>query len=307
MKKIIAAGALLTCVQMASAAALLYEPFNYTTPSTLNGQVGPTTGVWSVASTNTTAPPINVVASSLSGPTQLPASSGNMIQWGAIGSATNGAVDRLAFPRQTSGTVYWSMLFRVDDLTGAVTGTTGAFVAGFNNTPGSQTSGVITVAGARLVIRKDSTNSAQYDFGTSVNSNVGTGANPIQVFDTTGRDVGVTHFLVGSYTYNTGSATDDVAQLWIDPDPSTFGTDTIPAPSLTSTGADMNGAAGIATFFLRSNTSAPKQMSADELRVATTWNEVTSTLSSTALPEPTSGLLLIGGIARLMTRKQRRA
>lgn len=302
MRMLAAGMAVLAAAQMVSAATLLYEPFNYSTPSTLDGQVAPTSSVWSVASTNTTPPPINVISGSLSGPAQLPASMANMIQWGAIGSATNGAVDRVEVTQQTSGTVYWSMLFRVDDLTNAVTGTTGAFVAGFNNKPGSQTSGVITVAGARLVIRKDSTSSSQFDFGTSVNSNNGAGSPPIQVFDSTARDVGTTYFLVGSYTFNPAT-NDDVAKLWINPDPSSFATDNIPAPDLTSTGADLNGTpAGIGTFFFRSNSSAPKQMSADELRVATTWNEVTGGV----IPEPTCGLLL-AATAGLVLRNRKRA
>src|ERR1022692_2834880 len=41
-------------------------------------------------------------------------------------------------------------------------------------------------------------------------------------------------FLVGSYTFNSGSTTDDVSQLWINPPPSTFGQASPPVAALTN-------------------------------------------------------------------------
>src|SRR6202012_4693735 len=55
--------------------------------------------------------------------------------------------------------------------------------------------------------------------------------------------------VVGSYTFVSGAANNDVAQLWINPDPSTFGNNgSAPAPDLTSSGG--TDIARVASFVL---------------------------------------------------------
>jgi hypothetical protein len=188
--------------------------------------------------------------------------------------------------------MYWSMLFRVDDVTGTITGTTGAFVAGFNTNAGAQT-GNLTSAGARLVMRRDATDDTKFNFGISTNSN--NGATGPQRFEDVPRSTGETFFLVGSYNIVDGAA-NDFAELWINPDPATFGTETAPAATLTSgVGSDLPAAQGVESFFFRQNTNAPRLMTADELRVDTTWAGVT-------VPEPAAlapvGLAAFACIAR---------
>ena len=256
-----------------ASAAILHEPFDYPPSSPLNGQVAPNGQTWSVAGTATG---VTVVEGNLTPPAGLPPSTGAMLQWGNAGS-NSGAAERLGLGGPyTSGTVYWSMLFRVDDVTGTIPGTTGAFVAGFNTNAGAQT-GNLTSAGGRLVMRQDATDPTKYNFGISTNSNNGlTGP---QRFEDVPRSAGETFFLVGSYNIVEGTA-NDFAELWVNPDPTTFGAGTAPAATLTSgTGSDLPAAQGIESFFFRQNNNAPRQMTADELRVDTTWAGVT-------VPEP---------------------
>jgi hypothetical protein len=88
-----------------------------------------------------------------------------------------------------------------------------------------------------------------------------------------------TIFLVGSYAFNSTSSTDDVSQLWINPDPSDFGSSVPPGGALfAAAGPDIN-ANQIASFvFLQAglgSTNEPATIIADELRIGTTWASVT--------------------------------
>src|SRR2546423_452113 len=52
-------------------------------------------------------------------------------------------------------------------------------------------------------------------------------------WDTTTYNTNQTIFLVGSYTFTTvGNTTDDIAKLWINPDPTTFGAPGPPSPTV---------------------------------------------------------------------------
>ncbi len=109
-------------------AALFYEPFDYT-PGNLGLNVNPSvTQTWYSSATSGTDDRVQVAAGSLTAPTGLPASVGNSSTFGGAGRT-----DRVQIgPSRTSGSVYYSLLMKVSDLTGTTAG--GATVFGFNNT-----------------------------------------------------------------------------------------------------------------------------------------------------------------------------
>jgi hypothetical protein len=187
-------------------------------------------------------------------------------------------VSRINLPAGVnSGTVYYSMLLRVNDITGLTNTTTGSFLAGLNAATGPGTS--MTTAGAGLMIHRDADNANAYNLGVGVTVN-----NADRKFEETERLAGQTLLVVGAYQFNAGSNDDDIAYLWINPDPGTFGAEAAPAATMISSGADSAGVstdnAQLASFFLRNNSVEPQQMQIDEVRVGASWAEVT------AVPEP---------------------
>jgi hypothetical protein len=85
-----------------------------------------------------------------------------------------------------------------------------------------------------------------------------------------------TIFLVGSYTFNTSSTNDDVANLWINPATSTFGSAFAPSATLTAaSGGDINSSTIASFVLLNRNTAEPAKGSFDELRIGTSWASVT--------------------------------
>jgi hypothetical protein len=294
-----ATAAVVLCAPAQSQAALA-DAFDYPAGTTLDGKTAANGNAWAVA--GAAAPTITVTAAGLTAPVGLEPASGNAVRWGNNGGANNGAADRLEIGNITSGSAYWSMLFRIEDLAGTVAGTntTGAFVAGFNNTPGPQATN-LSAAAARIVIRMDALDPSKFNLGTSVNSNVGTAAGP-QRFAPGAYAVGDTLFLVGRYTFNPGTTTDDVADLWINPDPATFGNDTLmPVPTVSSVpNVGIADFAAVRSFFLRQNNTGAASMLADELRVDTTWAGVTP------VPEPGAGLLGLALATSAFGRRRRR-
>src|SRR3954464_6465152 len=118
-KFVAAAAAALTLGLSATAhAAVFYEPFNYT-PGNLGLNVNPGGATWYSSATSGTDDRVQVVSGSLSTP-GMPDSVGNSV---ALGGA--GRTDRIVVgPNRSSGSVYYSLLMKVTDLTG--TGATGA-------------------------------------------------------------------------------------------------------------------------------------------------------------------------------------
>ncbi len=285
-------GFILGCLSLspASAALPLYEPFDYPAAADLAGQ-SPNGGtdLWAATGTSGTGgtDAITIATGSLTVP-GLASPLGNSILYGGLG-----LTDRLSIGTPiSSGTLFYSFLFNVQDLGSLSTG--GGFMAGFNNSVGTQT-GQPTTIGARLLTRLSGTG-----FNVGIEKNSGTAAN--FVFDTAVRNVGDTIFVVGSYTFNTGGTTNDGVSLWINPDMSTFGMASAPAPTLVGTvvGTDLG---SIASFLFRqgSTTAVPGAVVADELRVDTTWAGVT-------VPEPSSMVLgaVAGGAILLRRRRESR-
>lgn len=230
---------------------------------------------------------------------------------------TNTAAPRIAFannttivknivdPTQTAGTtVYYSLMLRVDPSstdvgnTGASgsgsanTGTNqGIWFAGFNNNVGSQ-SGALTGVAAALTMHEilDTDGNPTGNFSLGVTDNVNGTANNAQyrTFDDSKPfSKGSTILVVASYTFGgTASQGSDTANLWINPDIGTFGQSApVTTPDFTdTTNVSGIGVAGspyqIASFFVRQNQFDPSLMTIDEVRVGTTWADVTPRDSS---------------------------
>jgi hypothetical protein len=274
------------CLGFSSAhAVLIYEPFDYAAGLDLTGQTPPgaTTG-WQVMGTGGTGgtDPITIASGSLSGVAGLAPASGNSITFGGLG-LTNRIPLGAAF---TTGSLYYSFAFKVTDLGGL--NATGGFMAGFNNSTGSVANQPTLIA-ARLVTRVSGTG-----FQVGVDKSSGQGAS--FVFADTIFNLDETIFVVGSYTFNSGSTTDDEARLWVNPSPSTFGLESAPAGFLSSVAT--NDLTPLASFLFRQGNAAavPGVVVADELRIDTTWAGVTA-------PEPSGiALLTIAGIGVLTRR-----
>lgn len=273
-----------------------YEPFAdatgsggtaYTVGSTLIGQKGASGYTWmnaQTAYTGSVTPTITAGNLSISG---LAPAQGNSVQLGGVGN-----VARLGFMQAgspiTSGTVFYSFALQIRDLTGINT-STGAYWAGFNNSLGTQAAAPSQV-GTR-VITKAATGG--FNLGTSKNSSAATDFAFSPTLFTTSDVI----FVVGSYTCNTGSTTDDVSRMWINPDSSTFGAVIEPGATLTATtGADIN-LSQLASFILADRSGTPGAV-VDELRIGLSWAAVTP-----MVPEPSS-LALVGlGLAALLVRR----
>ena len=191
----------------------------------------------------------NPILGSYYGATDLPAFSGNMMSMSGAGSDAY-----LGFEDKTSGTVYASFTFHVTDMTGFTKSAGGYFaILGDNNfrtklwikdpTAGDANEGLTFNLGL------SGSGSTTYHTGFTANL-----AEPV--------------FVVMSYNLD-----NDEVKLWTVPDATTFGTNTAPAANITLTG---NGNA-INRFTLRQDsTSETPFMDIDELRIGTSWKDVTS-------------------------------
>ncbi len=245
------------------------EPFNYPAYFNLGGQVNPAYLTWDDVGTSTAGPYVMVWPENLN-LGGFPAATGNSILFGGLGKSV-----RFSFAPSsvvTSGTLYYSFLLDVIDLSG--TSSTGIFIAGFNNTMGTQT-GQPTVIGTRLYIRAAP---GGFNLGLSKNSSTATD----WVWDSRVFAPDEVILIVGSYTFNPVTTYDDEVSLWLDPNPADFGAANPPPPSLiTANGTDI-GSSKIASFvFFQRSSSEPAAMLADELRIGPTWASVTPLPSAT--------------------------
>jgi gamma-glutamyltranspeptidase/glutathione hydrolase len=239
----------------------LYEPFNY---SNIGGPVSSNTPAnWTYGGSG--ANDLSLVSGNLAYP-GLALSLGNSVTNGGNGLG----VRRLFGTNISSGKVYFSALFRINDLGyGAWNGLASAL--------GALTSPDNT--SFRVQVLAKSNSPSGYVIGTQKS---GTGASA--VFDTTERHAGDTMFVVGKYDF---TVVPNVASLWINPAPASFGATTDPSTgSITSTGG--SDSLTIDRFNMRQNvasgsSSVPASIQWDELRFGLSWSDVTPAAPPAAL------------------------
>jgi hypothetical protein len=290
--------AIATSVATTASAAVFFEPFDYPAGN-LGLNINPSVNqTWYSSASSGADDRVQVDTSGgLSAPTGLPGSTGGMATFGGAGRS-----DRIFLgTNRTSGSVFYSLLLNVSDLTG--TGSTGGTFFGFNNTAQTSlnhdTAAQPSAISGRLIIK--AIDASTYQVGASKAS--GTAAD--FVFTPIGAPFNIntdTVFIVGRYTFNTGTTTDDTFDLWVNPSAATFADDALmPAPTMTATGGGDGGQ--IATIVLRQFTAVvPAGIKVDEIRVDTKWAHVTSNL----VPEPSSLVLLAAVAPILRTRRRRR-
>jgi hypothetical protein len=229
---------------------VFYEPFNYNVGSQLYGLGG-----W-VTNTATTSQSF-IEAGNLGVP-GLAFPLGNHYAW------QSNITVRLPFGTQTNGTIYFSFAVQISQIT--------------TNLGEDTFAGLAYFSGTSLFPKVDAYTSGPNSYqigmfkgsGTNGNGGVYTG----QTFTT--NDI---VFVVGRLVINTATTSDDTCDLWVNPDPSTFGADNPPAPSV----GNINGKgdqvvtgniSGVDRFSWRGIVSGIKH-SVDELRIGFTWASVT--------------------------------
>jgi hypothetical protein len=308
MKKFCACICFLAAAYQSPAALIFYDSFNYSASGAPQlSSAG--TPAWALyAGIAGVDPRMN--AGSLSYPGLDTASGDNSAIFngtGATGLSTHnlGAIYNIG----NSTTLYYSLTFQVTSISTADWGgsgnfLTGSFMMGFNQkTSGSFANGD---SAAPLLIRTGDPNNTSGTANDFQGFQLGTGVTQTspgsRVFD--GAHVyapGTTLFLVLSYTFGAG-ANDDVSRLYVNPVPGSL--ESANTPVVTATGvADVNNSQ-IQSFYFRNNSVEPTSTVVDDLRIGTSWEDVTPLL----VPEPSVGLLsAIGFLSLIAARRMRRS
>jgi hypothetical protein len=290
---------LLACACLAAESALAlpdYEPFSdstgsggtsYSVGANLIGQVNSSGSNWFQAGPGT-GPQPTIAAGDLNIAGLYTTGGGRSMQFGG-GPGTSARLNlSVSAGGIQSGTVYFSFALKLSDITGL--DSAGQFFAGFNTAQGSQATQPNTI-GDRILAR-----SVTGGYNIGIRQGTG-GAQGNLAWGSTTFTTSDILFLVGSYTFNTGSTSDDVASLWINPDSTTFGAVSAPGGALTSTGgADIVRIASM-TFYDQS-AAEPAVGLIDNLRYGLTWADVTP-----PIPEPSSMALAGLGLAAMLARR----
>jgi hypothetical protein len=254
-----------------------------------------------------------IINYNLNPPAPMPAATGNAVICNGTAS-NNGKVARVSpinlnqspptgpFRTISRGKLYYSMMVWVPESATTPTPGNGNFHAGFNNQPpeaclcyNNANACTLQTAAARLLLRRAAGDGSTQAFNIGIQSHAAAGIT--SVWDPTiypgGPDPATAIFVVASYEFrnnwgDTPNLTDDVSRLWVNPNPATFGDSSQePAPTVESTGGDIP-ELQIQSFFLREGQSAgtagtlPVARAAfDELRIGTSWADVTSDVACT--------------------------
>ena len=228
-----------------------YEPFAYAEASSLGASQQ-----WSNVNTGD--------AIIVAGGNLLPAYPGlTPSTTGYANFAADGIDCSTSFTAQTTGTVFYSFIMNVNTMVG-VTDANGGYFA----TLGTNSN----TFGATLWTKR--VDDGTFNLGIEVRTANATNT----TYDTTALTTATTYFVVVAYTFGI-AASDDSVSLWINP---TIG-GAQPAATITDThtGTDL---ASISNFILRQDsiTETPS-MSVDELRIGTTWTQVTGAALGTSI------------------------
>jgi hypothetical protein len=309
MKKLFVGVFIFAAVSQLHATLDFYDSFNYSpTDVQLATAASPTWVAYpapagGVHPTNT--------AGSLSYPGLQTASGDNSVLYSGIAPAAGVAAHNLTqlYNIGNAPTLYYSLTFKVtsivgNDWGGSANWVSGSYMMGFNQKLQNGSALAGADSGAPLLIRTGNPSNTGgtadtfqgYQLGVGVTSTAAT-----RTFDAANTyNPGDTLFLVLSYTFNSGTS-DDVAKLWVNPIPGTLEGANIPKVTTTAGALDVINNQ-IQSFFLRNNSVEPSGTQIDDLRVGTTWEDVTP-----AVPEPaTSAILGLGMLSFISWRRMRR-
>jgi len=269
---------------------LIYEPFNYSPGSNIIGQtdlVTSPTALWNGAGTAGTGVRHQVVSNSLS-MAGLPFIQGN------AGDTKN--VDNTEYARMNLGstfnattnanfTLYYSLLVNVPSTNGLTVAHSNANanndgIIAFNNNPDAQ-AGRPTLWAGELVIRLGN-DPSKFNLGVR-----GTTTAAGTTYFSGDLNTNQTYLVVVEYAAGASAGAAGLNSLWINPDPTNFGAATAPAADGQTVG-NLSIASNdqLASLLLGSGIGAgacPNDTYVDEIRVGTTWADVTSS----NLPPPT--------------------
>jgi hypothetical protein len=246
MKKFYSIISLCVLVLGVQGQVLVYDGFDYSV-----GDLG-TNGGWVPRSTGTD---IQVISDNLTF-TGFTSSTGNAAQFS---TSLGGKDPQRAFDSQSSGVVYASFLLKVTDLTGA---TAPRYSFGLSNaTDPATASGNYT----SCLYIKSSTN------GYQIGINRGTTDTETQWAP---AEIALSSVVLVVVSYD---ITNQVSKLWINPASSSFGGTTEPELAASASSGNFPGTNSnivASVFFRQTNTQNPV-MVLDELRIGTTWANVT--------------------------------
>ncbi len=175
----------------------------------------------------------------------------------AVTMTTSGEDDNKPFTAITTGSAYMSFLVNV-----SVAQSAGDYFIGLFQSA--------TVFPLRIYIKSDG--AGGFFFG------VGKSGTP--VYESTSRTFGTTYFIVGNYIFNSGTTTDDVVNLWVNP--ALGGTETAATiPNVTGTAAD--GTSNAAVYLRQGTAASSPAQQVDAILAGTTWAQVTPAAASSAL------------------------
>jgi hypothetical protein len=278
---------------------LIYEPFDYSTGSAIVGQSDPYAPVggpsWAAAGTAGTT--VHQVASgSLTGPSGFPASVGNS---GSLMNADSNEYARMSLGSVygTSATLFYSALIDVPATNGLTTANSNVNanndgIIAFNNNSGAGTK-PNTWAGELVVRLGASANT--YNLGIR-GSTTAAGT----TYFSSDLTPGTTYLVVVQFTEGATAGTGGLSSMWINPSSATFGAASAPAADGSTAGTYSTTAANdhTSSLIIGAGIAAgadPNQTLVDEIRVGTTWADVTS------VPEPSTLALAGFGLLGLIS------
>jgi hypothetical protein len=269
VKRLILLAALLPLAIPAAAQPIAYEPFDYPPGELLcplpavPQREFPDGHFW-ISGTSLTIPSdAAIVAGNLTVPGLAPPS-GNSFTNGGAGQSPRFVINT----RLTNGTVYASYAMRIDKMGDSFIGENPNFIVSlcFNNAQGT------LIQYCNLLVNINGVDQTSFSLGVRQISGT-----TMDVYSPTLYPVEETLFIVHGYTFVDGES-NDINEVWINPDSSTFGTDTPPTATLTAfQPAGMTDAFWIDRINFRQGgvARAPAAMTYDELRMGTNWSGVT--------------------------------
>ncbi len=235
-----------------STGQLLTEDFNYTA-----GQLLTNNGWTAHSGAGTNA--ITVTSPGLTYTGHTGSGVGN-----AVSMTTSGEDANRSFTETSSGSLYFSFLVNL-----SAAQATGDYFIGV-----LQSSSIFPI---RVYAKADG--SGGFNFGVSK-------GNSTVSYETTSRNFGTTYFIVANYLFNTGSTSDDVINLWVNP--SLGGAET-PGTIANVTGSSSDATSIVGVYLRQGSGANASTQQVDAILVGTTWEDVTP--SAGTAPTLTAGTI----------------